>query len=155
MFTVSPAFYLTPYEVCIECEDCVLLDSYPGPLGQIVTNLLNNTLIHAFDGREAGRVIIKGEKQSATMCRLTVTDDGVGIPPANIKRIFDPFFTTKLGEGGNGLGMHIVHNLVTGVLGGTIEVSSELGQGTSFSLMLPVSAPIRDDNGMVTNKQSA
>ena len=153
--TVSPAFKHTPYEVCIECEDGVLLDSYPGPLGQIVTNLLNNTLIHAFDGREAGRVIIKGEKQSATMCRLTVTDDGVGIPPANIKRIFDPFFTTKLGEGGNGLGMHIVHNLVTGVLGGTIEVSSELGQGTSFSLMLPVSAPIRDDNGMVTNKQSA
>ena len=140
--TASPAFKHTPHIVDILCDQSVLMDSYPGPLGQIITNLLNNALIHAFDGVEKGRVEIKGELIEANECRISVTDNGVGIPPENITRIFDPFFTTKLGEGGNGLGMHIVHNLVTGVLGGKIEVSSDVGQGTTFTIEMPVQAPL-------------
>ncbi len=139
--TVSPAFKHTPYIVDIDCDASIELNSYPGPLGQIITNLLNNALIHAFAGSESGRVLIKGEEVDEEYCRLEISDDGCGIPPDNINRIFDPFFTTKLGEGGNGLGMHIVHNLVTGVLGGTIEVSSTQGVGTSFVIRLPYRAP--------------
>ncbi|WP_239923597.1 sensor histidine kinase [Agaribacterium haliotis] len=153
--TVSPAFKHTPYVVDIECDEAILLDSYPGPLGQIVTNLLNNTLIHAFDGRDHGRALIRGQKLGDDQCLVSVTDDGAGIPEANLKRIFDPFFTTKLGEGGNGLGMHIVHNLVTGVLGGTIEVSSKLGEGTTFTMVVPIKAPQRDDHGMVSDVENS
>jgi signal transduction histidine kinase len=141
--TVSPAFKHTPYIIDIECPADVVLDAYPGPLGQIVTNLLNNALIHAFDGSEQGHVLVQGEIIEGERCRLTIQDDGKGIPKENLSRIFDPFFTTKLGEGGNGLGMHIVHNLVTGVLGGSIEVESTEDQGTSFIIELPLSAPMQ------------
>jgi two-component system NtrC family sensor kinase len=140
--TVSPAFKHTPYIVDIECEPGIWLDSYPGPLGQIVTNLVNNALIHAFDKKEEGRVVILAEETAKGTCLLTVEDDGHGIPEENIGRIFDPFFTTKLGEGGNGLGMHIVHNLVTGVLGGRIEVDSVVDEGTKFSIEVPLKAPM-------------
>lgn len=140
--TLSPAFKHTPYEVDIDCEPGIWLDSYPGPLGQIVTNLVNNALIHAFDKRDYGRVLISAEETAEKHCLLVIEDDGHGIPEENISRIFDPFFTTKLGEGGNGLGMHIVHNLVTGVLGGRIEVKSVVDQGTKFSIEVPLKAPL-------------
>jgi signal transduction histidine kinase len=70
-----------------------------------------------------------------------VTDDGCGIPPENLRRVFDPFFTTRMGKGGSGLGLNIVHTLVTGVLGGRIEVRSEPGSGTRFDITLPCFAP--------------
>lgn len=138
--TLSPAFKRTPYIVDIQVPENVILDSYPGPLGQVVTNLLNNTLVHAFDGRESGRVVMRAEKQDDKV-ELVIEDDGVGIPDANKGKIFDPFFTTKLGAGGNGLGLHIVHNIVTGILGGEIRLWSQVGEGTRFILTLPLCAP--------------
>ncbi|MFT7559444.1 MAG: two-component system NtrC family sensor kinase [Flavobacteriales bacterium] len=144
--TVSPAFKHTPYIIYIECKEGLFLDGYPGPLGQIVTNLLNNTLIHAFDGSDKGHVSVLASMTDEEHCCLSIGDDGVGIPEENISRIFDPFFTTKLGEGGNGLGMHIVHNLVTGILGGTIEVESEVGIGTRFTIILPIEAPLQKND---------
>jgi signal transduction histidine kinase len=74
---------------------------------------------------------------------LSVEDHGVGIAPADVPRIFDPFFTTKMGVGGSGLGLNIVHNIVTEILGGSIHVASEVGGGTRFSLKLPMSAPLK------------
>lgn len=139
--TASPAFKHTPHIVDIQCDKTIVMDSYPGPLGQIITNLLNNTLIHAFDGIEKGRVVIGADEEGDDDCLITVSDNGVGIAPEHINRIFDPFFTTKLGEGGNGLGMHIVHNLITGVLGGSIDVNSEAGEGTTFTIVIPKKAP--------------
>jgi two-component system, NtrC family, sensor kinase len=138
--TLSPAFKRTPFIVEVNIVDDIVLDSYPGPLGQVITNLLNNALIHAFDGRTHGRVVIANENVPGGV-RVMVTDDGVGIATENQAKIFDPFFTTKLGAGGNGLGMHIVHNIVTGVLGGTIQLFSQLGEGTRFTLFLPSVAP--------------
>ncbi len=138
--TLSPTFKRTPYIVDIELAEDVLLDSYPGPLGQVITNLLNNALIHAFDGMDHGRVVIAGQ-QVRLGVELTVTDDGRGIAQEHQAKIFDPFFTTKLGAGGNGLGMHIVHNIVTGVLGGKISLKSEPGGGAQFILFLPLQAP--------------
>lgn len=138
--TLSPAFKRTPFLVNIQVAEDLTLDSYPGPLGQVVTNLLNNALIHAFDGKTNGTVLMRAEKQH-DMVELVVEDDGVGIPDEHKNRIFDPFFTTKLGAGGSGLGMHIVHNIVTGILGGKIRVWSQVGKGTRFVLTLPLSAP--------------
>lgn len=139
--TVSPLFKRTPFVVDIDVVEDATLESYPGPLGQVITNLLNNAVIHAFDGRVQGRVVLAAHKLAEGV-RLTVTDDGVGIAVEHHAKIFDPFFTTKLGAGGNGLGMHIVHNIVTGVLGGTIELTSRIGEGTCFTLFLPYVAPI-------------
>ncbi|MBC7405446.1 MAG: HAMP domain-containing histidine kinase, partial [Cytophaga sp.] len=72
---------------------------------------------------------------------IIVSDNGKGIPEENIGRIFDPFFTTKLGQGGSGLGLNIVYNLITGVLGGSIVVTSQLNQGTRFNITIPKVAP--------------
>ena len=142
--TMSPLFKHTPYRISIDVPDGILLDSYPGPLGQVITNLMNNALIHAFDDRDHGDICITGMSveinEEPGVC-LTIVDDGHGIPEENLSRIFDPFFTTKLGEGGNGLGMHIVHNIVTGVLGGKIKVESTLDEGTQFIITVPLIAP--------------
>ena len=117
------------------------MDSYPGPLGQVVTNFVNNALLHAFEGRLAGTVIIRASPTNEEEVRMTVSDDGNGIPEADQRRIFDPFFTTKLGRGGSGLGLNIVYNIVTTVLGGKVSVDSR-GAGTTFTLRMPVSAPV-------------
>ena len=118
------------------------MDSFPGPLGQVVTNLINNALIHGFEGRAHGIVSVRGKAIGKAWVELTVQDNGIGIPTDNLKRIYDPFFTTKLGAGGSGLGLNITHNIVTGLLGGKINVQSELGKGTTFTLILPCVAPI-------------
>lgn len=138
--TLSPAFKRTPYVVEIQVPENIGLDSYPGPLGQVVTNLLNNALVHAFDGRETGCVIMRAEQQQDVV-ELVIEDNGGGIQEEHQRKIFDPFFTTKLGAGGNGLGLHIVHNIVTGILGGEIRLWSQVGKGTRFVLTLPLCAP--------------
>lgn len=142
--TMSPLFKHTPYKIRIDVPEMILMNSYPGPLGQIITNLMNNALIHAFDDRDHGEIDIVAQPSpigGEAGVRLTISDDGHGIPEENLSKIFDPFFTTKLGEGGNGLGMHIVHNIVTGVLGGNIDVESQLGKGTCFTISIPLQAP--------------
>ena len=76
-----------------------------------------------------------------------MADDGVGVPEANLQRIFDPFFTTRLGQGGSGLGLNIVYNLMKDVLGGSVQVQSTLGSGTRFILVMPLVAPHSLDAG--------
>lgn len=142
--TMSPLFKHTPYKIHINVPKDIFMDSYPGPLGQVITNLMNNALIHAFDDRDHGAITIVGEHTDVADVpgvTLIIDDDGHGIPEENLTRIFDPFFTTKLGEGGNGLGMHIVHNIVTGVLGGIIKVESQRNVGTKFVITIPLTAP--------------
>jgi len=118
-------------------------DGYPGPLGQVITNLVQNAVLHGFAGREHGHVRVQAKLLDAALVQLTVEDNGNGIPAASLSRIFDPFFTTRLGQGGSGLGLTIVHNLVTAMLGGRIEVQSSQGVGTFFTLTLPLTAPHR------------
>lgn len=119
------------------------MDSYPGPLGQVLTNLVNNALLHGFDGRSTGTVTISATTNADGWIELEVADDGVGIPAAHLGRIFDPFFTTKLGAGGSGLGLNIAHNIVTGMLGGKMRVHSEPGVGSRFIITMPPTAPVR------------
>jgi PAS domain S-box-containing protein len=141
MLTLWPTLKKTTYTVKKVIPEDILLDSYPGPLGQVVTNLLNNAILHAFDGRDSGTITIEATRSVEGWIDLVVTDDGVGITPSNLNRIFDPFFTTKLGAGGSGLGLNITHNIVTGILGGRIRVYSQLDGGTTFTVTLPLVAP--------------
>ena len=131
----------TLYEIQTDLPETLTLDSYPGALGRVVSNLLQNALLHGFDKRPHGKVIISARAASPGWLLLEVADDGTGMPDEVRKRAFDPFFTTKLGQGGSGLGLNIVHNTVTGVLGGRIELFSAAGQGTRFVIHLPAVAP--------------
>lgn len=135
----------------------VLLDSYPGALGQVITNLVSNAVLHGFTPDRGGTVRIGAGLPVDGRVTLMIADDGAGIPPAVLPRIFDPFFTTKFGAGGSGLGLHIVYALVTRVLGGAIAVESTVGVGTSFTIVLPLTAPVRpsDDPPTVDTNQRA
>ena len=121
------------------------LDSYPAALGQALTHLLNNALIHGFELAAPGTVQVLARALDDQHLQITLSDNGRGIDLADQRRIFEPFFTTRLGRGGSGLELHVVHNIVTGVLGGQIEVQSSPGAGTSFLLKLPLVAPTASD----------
>jgi signal transduction histidine kinase len=125
----------------IEIESDIQMNSYPGPLGQVLTNLINNALLHAFERQTGGAMHLRGQPGAAGMVCITFADNGNGIDAPHLSRIFDPFFTTKLGRGGSGLGLSISYNIVTSLLHGTIRVESQPGQGTTFMLELPLEAP--------------
>lgn len=141
MLTLRPSLKRTPYLISSSCPPGIKLDSYPGPLGQVLTNLINNAVIHGFDERTHGSVEIRCETLPGDQLRLIVSDDGHGIPEKALARVFDPFFTTRMGRGGTGLGLHISHSLVTHVLGGSIRVESRVGEGTQVIIELPRVAP--------------
>jgi len=139
--SMRPMLQRTPYRLEIDVPETLSLNSYPGKLSQVLINLINNAVIHGFIGQEGGCIRIVGREETKGWLTLRVTDDGCGIPVELQKRIFDPFYTTRLGQGGSGLGLHITFNLVTGVLGGRIDVSSVPGQGSCFTVTIPVSGP--------------
>jgi signal transduction histidine kinase len=118
----------------------IRMNSYPGSLAQILSNLIANSLLHGFENMQNREITIEAHRSKTLENTVIIQyrDNGKGISPENIKRIFDPFFTTKLGQGGSGLGLSICYNLVTSLLKGTIEVRSEIGAGTHFSLTLPI-----------------
>jgi two-component system, NtrC family, sensor kinase len=139
--TIGATIRRSHVAVTADVPDGVMLDSYPGGLGQILSNLLHNALLHAFDENSKGEIALTARLVAPEQVEITVSDNGFGIPDANLNRIFDPFFTTRLGLGGSGLGLNIVYNLVTDILGGTIVVESEVGAGARFILLLPLVAP--------------
>ncbi|NQZ32488.1 MAG: PAS domain S-box protein [Oceanospirillaceae bacterium] len=118
------------------------LDSYPGSLAQVVTNLTANALTHGYDNEERGEVFIGIGQLDEDKVQITFTDTGKGIHAANIDKIFEPFFTTRRGSGGTGLGLNIVHNIMTSILGGKIWMNSTEGEGTVFTIELPLIAPV-------------
>ncbi|MFP5517904.1 MAG: sensor histidine kinase [Alphaproteobacteria bacterium] len=140
---LRPTYRHSPVSIDLKLPGGVVMDSFPGALGQVLTNLMTNAMLHAFaDARAAGSIAIGATlEEDGRHVTLTVADDGAGIPAAVLPRIFDPFFTTKLGSGGSGLGLHIVYAIVTRVLGGAVAVESQAGQGTRFSIVLPLAAP--------------
>jgi len=141
ILTLRPSIRKTHHEIDFNVPPDIVMDSFPGALGQVVTNLINNAIAHAFEGRAHGSVWIAARISGSARVELTVSDDGVGIPQEYVHRIFDPFFTTKLGRGGSGLGLNIVYNIVTRVLGGAIRVESAAGQGSRFIITIPARAP--------------
>jgi signal transduction histidine kinase len=137
--SLGPALRKTPHQVSVACPPDIELETYPGALAQVVTNLIMNAVTHAFPVDRAGFIELKVTQPRAGMARMTLRDDGVGIGAENRARIFDPFFTTRRDKGSTGLGLHIVYNLVTASLGGSIAVESEPGRGTTFIIDLPLS----------------
>lgn len=123
----------------------IALNSYPGFISQVLTNLIANACTHAFDNRPGGKIHVAVHRVDGKRIMLIVSDNGVGIDPKKLPRIFDPFFTTKMGRGGAGLGLHIVLNVVEEILGGSIEVDST-PDGTRFSVTLPLTAPEKADS---------
>ena len=140
---VEPSFKHTPFRIVTDLTQDLEMSSYPGALGQVLTNLLMNALVHGFEGRDSGVVSVSCRPAGTDQVELVVEDDGRGMDASIVRKIFDPFFTTKLGKGGSGLGMHIVHNIVTNVLGGQIEVQSTPDKGSRMTMLMPRSAPLR------------
>ncbi len=130
----------TPYTLELDIPDNIQMDSYPGPLGQVFTNLVNNAVTHGLEGRADGQMVCRASKVDDQVF-LVFEDNGSGIPTEIINRIFEPFFTTKFGQGGSGLGLSITYNIITNVLGGSINASSTPGLGTRFEIRFPLVAP--------------
>lgn len=141
LLTLQPTIKRTPFTIEQKIPPDLMMESYPGPLGQVISNLINNAIVHGYDGRTEGCITISAQMSMQGWVTLTVEDHGIGIKKENMRRIFDPFFTTKLGVGGSGLGLNIVHNIITEILGGHVEVVSELGGGTRFIVTIPAVAP--------------
>ncbi|MCV2364200.1 hypothetical protein LNV23_12170 [Paucibacter sp. DJ1R-11] len=123
----------------------LVLDSYPGALGQVLSNLIANAVLHGLQ-EGPGRVSLYLLSSGESAVELCISDDGVGMNPEVQARAFDPFFTTRMGQGGSGLGLPIVRNLVMGVLGGRIRLTSSPGAGTRVLLSLPRNAPQQPDS---------
>ncbi|WP_156129020.1 sensor histidine kinase [Chitinibacter sp. ZOR0017] len=140
LLSLRPLTKHAAVQIVIDCPDEIKIDSYPGAFSQILTNLLQNALLHAFGpnnetGRQNTITIAAHEEAGETV--LNFSDNGQGIAANIIDKVFDPFFTTKRANGGSGLGLNIVFNLVTQTLGGTIKVFSDLGLGTRFEMRIP------------------
>ena len=139
--SLGPMFKATPYRVEPELDPGLELDSYPGPLGQVITNIAQNALLHGFEGRPQGTLKVQCHAWGEQHIQIVCADDGQGMPEEVRQRVFEAFFTTKFGQGGSGLGMQIVHTLVNGLLGGRVSVDSAPGSGTRVILTLPRVAP--------------
>jgi signal transduction histidine kinase len=149
LLTLGPTMRRTPHTLTSDIPSDIRLESYPGPLGQVLTNLINNALIHGLKDSTDGKIVLQVRSTREGWVQFTVQDNGAGIAPQHLDRVFDPFFTTRLGQGGSGLGLNIVYNIVTQTLGGTIRVESVQGQGARFIMNLPCIAPARvTDNPM-------
>lgn len=138
--SLQPVLRRSGHTVTLSCPPGLMVDTYPGALAQVLTNLAMNAITHAFSAGAAGKISLEIEKFGADMLRIVFADDGRGIAPEHLGRIFDPFFTTARNRGNTGLGLHIVFNLVTGPLEGKIDVASRPGEGTRFTLIMPMHA---------------
>ena len=139
--SIRPALKRSPIWLTVDIPAGIMMDSYPGAYGQVLTNLVLNTLAHAFPERRAGLIKLAARLQGSDQVEIEFSDDGVGMSEEVRRRAFEPFFTTRRNRGGTGLGLHIVYNLVTRRLGGSLKLESEPGRGTAFRIRLPLVAP--------------
>lgn len=121
----------------VDVPEGLMIDGYPGAYGQILTNLFLNAVNHAFADGRTGTITISARGRGADDVEIIFADDGAGMTPDVQRQAFDPFFTTRRNEGGTGLGLHIVYNLVTQQLGGRMMLESRVGQGTTFRIIMP------------------
>jgi len=134
--SLSPQFKPACHQMRVTGDADIVIDSYPGALAQVVTNLVTNSVIHAYPINQQGQLQFKVSQEN-NQVMIQYSDDGCGIPEATLGKIFEPFFTTARDKGGTGLGLHIAYNLVTQKLQGRIDVQSEVSQGTQFTVILP------------------
>jgi two-component system NtrC family sensor kinase len=124
-------------KVELDCPADIELESFPGAVSQIVTNMIVNSLLHAYERDQPGTITIIARAEADDSVAFDYRDDGAGMDEAALAQLFDPFFTTKRGTGGSGLGAHILYNLATGALGGTVRADSAPGAGLHYQLRFP------------------
>jgi signal transduction histidine kinase len=138
--SLKPVLKRSPITLAVDVPEGLVIDGYPGSYGQILTNLFLNATTHAFAGGRAGAITVSARPRGADDVEIIFADNGAGMTPDVQRQAFDPFFTTRRNEGGTGLGLHIVYNLVTQQLGGRMMLDSRLGQGTTFRIIMPRAA---------------
>ena len=141
--SLRPGLRTRNLTLTVDCAPNLDMNSYPGPYGQVVTNLFLNSVAHAFPANAAGELIITAREAGDDFVEVVYSDDGVGMTEDVRRHAFDPFFTTRRDKGGTGLGLNIVHNIIINRLGGRIDLMSEVGKGTRFHIMLPRVAPLQ------------
>jgi signal transduction histidine kinase len=139
--SLRPGLSKSRVTLTFTCEPGITMNSYPGPYGQVVTNIVLNAVAHAFPPGQSGTMEVHAALEDADQVAITFFDNGRGMAPDVRRRAFEPFFTTRRSQGGTGLGLHIVHNIITGRLGGRISISSEPERGTTFRVVIPRAAP--------------
>jgi signal transduction histidine kinase len=141
LLSLQPKLKGRPVKVEVDCPADVVLDSFPGAVSQIVTNMVVNSLVHGFEHEQAGTIRLHATSANGYV-NFEYADDGAGMDADTLAKLFDPFFTTRRGTGGSGLGAHILYNLATGPLGGTIRVESAPGAGLQYFLRFPLSRKV-------------
>ena len=144
IYILNPLIKHTSFTVEVSVPSNINMDSYPGPLGQIITNCFNNALLHGFESRKSGLISIKASLINEQWLSLEIADNGKGMSKTECAKAFDPFYTTKLGKGGSGLGLNLVYNLTTTILGGTVDIKSVIDKGIKLNFRLPINAPCMD-----------
>ncbi|ALK95576.1 two-component histidine kinase [Massilia sp. WF1] len=137
LLSLQPKLKGRPVKVQVDCPADLELNSFPGAVSQIVTNMVVNSLVHGFERGQPGHIAIRARLEEDDMVAFEYGDDGAGMDADTLAKLFDPFFTTKRGSGGSGLGAHILYNLVTGSLGGSLRVESSPGKGLQYFLRFP------------------
>jgi signal transduction histidine kinase len=138
--SLRPVLKRAPIALTLDVPEGLMIDGYPGSYGQILTNLFLNAVNHAFNGGRSGTISVSVRPRGHDDVEIIFADDGAGMTPDVQRQAFDPFFTTRRNDGGTGLGLHIVYNLVTQQLGGRMMLESRLGQGTTFRIIMPKAA---------------
>jgi signal transduction histidine kinase len=138
--SLRPVLKRAPVALSVDMPEGLVIDGYPGSYGQILTNLFLNAANHAFADGRSGTISISARPRGHDDVEIIFADNGAGMTPDVQRQAFDPFFTTRRNEGGTGLGLHIVYNLVTQQLGGRMMLDSRLGQGTTFRIIMPRAA---------------
>jgi signal transduction histidine kinase len=138
--SLRPVLKRAPIELTLDVPEGLIIDGYPGSYGQILTNLFLNAVNHAFGDGRSGTISISARARGHDDVEIIFADNGAGMTPDVQRQAFDPFFTTRRNEGGTGLGLHIVYNLVTQQLGGRMMLESRPGQGTTFRIIMPRTA---------------
>lgn len=137
LLSMHPQLKKCNHHITLTCSDKLTLNGFPGAFSQVVSNLIMNSVIHAYDPGDQGNITITVKVEDRNIL-LIYTDDGKGMSTPILAKIFDPFFTTKRGHGGTGIGLHIVYNIVTQQFKGTINCESQAGCGTTFRIRLPL-----------------
>ena len=140
--SLRPGLRARNLTLTVDCAPDIDMNSYPGPYGQVITNLFLNSVVHAFPTNTPGELSITARAAGDGYVEIVYSDNGAGMTDDVRRHAFDPFFTTRRDKGGTGLGLNIVHNIIINRLGGRIDLTSEVGKGTRFHIVLPRVAPL-------------
>ncbi|MFZ5354156.1 MAG: sensor histidine kinase [Bacillota bacterium] len=137
ILSLKPVLKKTRHSITVDCDENLIINSYPGSFAHIINNMVMNSIKHAYKEDDQGSISINVTSHGNTAV-FEYSDDGVGMEPEVLRKVFDPFFTTKRGQGGTGLGMNIVYNIVTKELRGTIRCKSSPSTGTTYTIIFPL-----------------